>query len=51
MTTIKSTRKGVYELYLNVVAQEKVAMTNKCKATFRLPTVRNSARCSANKGR
>ena len=39
-TTIKSTRKGVDELNPNVVAQENVAMTNKGKATFRLPTVR-----------
>jgi tetraacyldisaccharide-1-P 4'-kinase len=39
-TTIKRTRKGVDELNLNVVAQGNVTMTNKGKATFRLPTVR-----------
>ena len=40
MTTIKRTRKGVDELIHNVVAQGNVAMTNKGKATFRLPIVR-----------
>jgi hypothetical protein len=39
-TTTKRTCKGVDEQNLNVVAQENVAMTNKGKATFRLPTVR-----------
>ena len=39
-TTIISTRKGVDEQNLNVVAQENVTMTNNGKATFRLPTVR-----------
>jgi len=39
-TTTKRTRKGVDELSLYVVAQGNVTMTSKCKATFRLPTVR-----------
>jgi hypothetical protein len=38
--TTKRTCKGVDEQNLNVVAQENVAMTNKGKAAFRLPTVR-----------
>ena len=43
-TTIKRTRKGVDELNLYVVAQGNVTMTNKSKATFRLPTVRETPR-------
>jgi hypothetical protein len=36
----KTHPKGVDELNPNVVAQVNVAMRNKSKATFRLPTVR-----------
>ena len=32
--------EGCGSVNQHVVAQEKVAMTNKCKATFMLPTVR-----------
>jgi len=40
-TTTKRTRKGVDKLIQHVVAQGDVTMTNKGKATFRLPTVRS----------
>jgi len=33
--------QGVDEFNLNVVAQENVTMMNECKASFRMPTVRN----------
>jgi hypothetical protein len=34
--------EGCGSVNQHVVAQEKVVMTNKCKATFMLPTVRKS---------
>jgi len=49
MTTIKCTRKGVDELNLNVVAQGNVTLMNNGKASFRMPTVRNSKRPGAGK--
>jgi hypothetical protein len=42
-------RKGVDERNLNVVAQVNVTMMNKSKASFRMPTVRNSKRSGASK--